>query len=30
MDVVERRDAAMVRRMWVSVERVVDTTHAVT
>jgi hypothetical protein len=29
MDVVERRDAAMVRRMWVSVERVVDTTHAV-
>jgi hypothetical protein len=28
MDAVERRDAAMVRRMWVSVDRVADTTHA--
>ena len=28
-DAVERRDAAIVRRMWDSVERVADTTHAV-
>lgn len=29
MEAVERRDAAIVRRMWDSVERVADTTHAV-